>query len=242
MTLRPRLSATPLPAARGYARRAADRSGYVTPCGKLPSVTRIIGVTSEGRDRLEAWKKSARSAGVGETAARRGTWCHTQIERWIRGEPPQRSFPFGAYWRNVQPWLEAHLTEAVAIEAAVWHPSGFSGTFDFLGTFAWGESDHSALTIGDWKTSAKYKDPDGPMAYILDDYFAQLGAYRAAIRHTYDLNAERGVLVIARPHTHGPDVYELTPPELDAAESAFMKRLDAYYAMPDNAAAPFSVQ
>jgi hypothetical protein len=225
---RSRLSTAPL-SMRGFSARAADKSGYKSPAGVLPSVTRVLAATSEGKEALAAWLKRPGSAVTSEAARRRGTWTHSQIEAWIRGEEPQKSFAFGAYWRNVRPWLEQHFTEALCIEKAVWHPRGFAGTLDCLGYCTWGEHP-DALAIMDWKTSQRQRS--GP---LLADYFAQLGAYRLAASYTYGIHATRGVLVIARPHAAGPDVHELTPGALDAAEQAFLRRLDAYYAMPQDA-------
>jgi len=217
---------------RGYARRAADRTGYVTPAGKLPSVTTILGATSEGKARLQSWLARPGAEQMRDDAARRGTWTHEQIEHWIRGEPEPRGFSaalkagmYGDYWHNVRPWLEAHFTSAIGIEAPVWHPAGFSGTFDCLGHAAYGGSDHGAITLLDWKTAARERTGD-----LLTDYRCQLGAYRAAIVHTYGIRAERALLVIARPHSGGPDVHELCASELDRYEAEFFQRLKRYYA------------
>jgi hypothetical protein len=223
----PRLRDGALGAMRGYARRRDDRRGYTTPAGVLPSVTTVLGATSAGKARLEQWLKRPDAAQISETARRRGTWTHAQIEAWIRGDAPlTRHFAFGAYARNVIPWLEAHFTEALAIEEAVWHPSGFSGTFDALGYATYGSAP-SALTLFDWKTSAKPRD-----GALLEDYFCQLGAYTAGLEHTWGVRPERALLVIARPTPDGPDVWELPTADLAHYEAEFSRRLQRYYAPP----------
>jgi len=247
----PRLDPAGLGPMRGYARRAADRTGYLTPAGKLPSVTTVLGATSAGKARLQQWLSRPGAEAISDEAKRRGTYTHECIEHWIAGATPRRTFGsalkaglYGAYWTNVQPWLETHFTRAIGIEAPVWHPAGFSGTFDCLGTAAAGSAP-DALTLLDWKTAARSRGTthaiDGEAyhqrhllpnnADLLQDYFCQLGAYRAAITHTYGHTATRALLVIARPtpSTVGPDVYELPPALLDHYEAEFFLRLKRYY-------------
>ena len=167
---------------RGYAKRRSDKRGYTTPAGVLPSVTTILGATSKGKARLEAWLKQPNAEAVSADARRRGTWLHSQVEGWIEGAPPRRGFGgglqaglHGAYWRNMQPWLETHFVEALAIEKPIWHPKGLSGTFDCLGFAAFGSSP-AALTLMDWKTAQRERQGD-----LLEDYFCQLAAYRLGI-------------------------------------------------------------
>lgn len=246
-----RLDPSGLGPMRGYARRRRDRRGYDCPPGVLPSVTTILGATSAGKARLQQWLKRPGAEAISDDAKRRGTYTHECIEHWIAGATPQRTFGdalkaglYGDYWHNVQPWLESHFTSALAIEAPVWHPAGFSGTFDCLG-FAAAGSDPSASTLLDWKTAQRSRGTtyaiDGEAfhqahllptnADLLTDYFCQLGAYRAAIAHTYGHKATRALLVIARPTSPdiGPDVYELPAALLDHYEAEFFLRLKRYY-------------
>lgn len=214
---------------RGYARRRKDRKGYTTPAGTLPSVTTILGATSAGKEQLKQWLARPGAEFLSLDARSRGTWTHTRIEHWIQGAKPLgfgvaiADALYGEYFRNVEPWLEAHFHEAVAIEAPLWHPAGFSGTFDCLGYANYG-SDPNQLTLLDWKTAARPRHGD-----LLEDYRCQLGAYRAGIEHSYGSRALRALLVIARPHNEGPDVYELGSAELDHYEEEFFRRLRAFY-------------
>lgn len=217
---------------RGYARRRADKTGYVTPAGTLPSVTKILSATSTGKERLKAWLKRPGADAMRDAAARRGTRTHTRIERWITGESPAPSFAealqdglYGAYWENMAPWLDAHFVEAVAIEQPVWHPSGFSGTFDCLGYAAYGnDPDGKVLTLMDWKTAERERTGD-----LLEDYKCQLAAYRHAIDFCYGVKPQRALLVIARPHSFGPDVHEYDEADLNRYEAEWFRRLHDYY-------------
>jgi len=214
---------------KGYARRSPQRDGYVTPAGKLPSVTTILGATSEGKEQLRQWLARPGAESLSLDARTRGTWTHTRIEHWIQGAAPLgfgvpvADLLYGEYFRNMEPWLEAHFVEALAIERPTWHSAGFSGTFDCVGYAAYGDTP-SALTLLDWKTAARERSGD-----LLEDYRCQLGAYKAAIAFSYGVTVERALLVIARPHTHGPDVYELGCAELTHYEREFFHRLERYY-------------
>ncbi len=220
-------------AMNGYSRRAADKSGYTTPAGRLPGATTVLGATSQGKQRLEQWLKRPDSAAVSHAARERGTWTHTQIENWIQGVPTEKHFAYGGYWRNIRPWLETHLVSALAIEGSTWHPAGYAGTFDAVAHLAYAAPDspysaHQAaemVTLVDWKTSARPRTAD-----LLLDYFDQLGAYSASILHTYGVQVDRGVLVIARPSGSTPDVYELTPDALAIHRARFFQRLNDYHA------------
>ena len=219
-------------AQNGFSRRAADKSGYTTPAGRLPGATTILGATSQGKQRLEQWLKRPDSAAVSLAARERGTWTHTQIESWLQGLPTEKHFAYGGYWRNIRPWLERHLVSALAIEGSTWHPAGYAGTFDAVAHLAYASSDapYSAsdaadmTTLVDWKTSARPRTAD-----LLQDYFDQLGAYSASILHTYGVQVDRGVLVIARPSGSTPDVYELTPDALATHRARFFQRLNQYH-------------
>jgi len=195
----------------------------------MTSVTRILGATSEGKERLAHWLKRPDSAAISAAACERGTWTHAQIEAWIDGEPNTPHFAYGGYFRNIRPWLEAHVHTIIAKELPLWHPAGFAGTFDALGHISTPSTPPTALTLIDWKTSARRRTAD-----LVADYFAQLGAYRLALAHTYGVEVDGAALVIARPTGSTPDVWELDAPILRAASDAFLHRLDLYYALPSD--------
>jgi len=235
-----------LPPAKGYARRAADRTGYVTPAGKLPSVTTVIGETKseEAKAALANWKKRMKDApeALQKAASRRGSWTHLQAENWIeRGgndlpggangdlpAPSKGDLPgaaqrvcWGGYWRSLQGWLEGNFHSALAIEKPIWHPAGFSGTFDCLG---W-TYDSTDVALFDWKTR-------GGKAFVageerVRDYEVQLAAYCAGISWTYGIEVNRAHLVIAYPN--GPSQHFLLDAQtLQERELEFFARLEVY--------------
>ena len=231
----PRL--TELPNPRGVVTRLPDKSGYTSPVGRLDSVTTILGRTSVGKERLEKWLKRPDAAAIGDAAKARGTWTHEQIENWITAHadgtpaPDPKHFAFGAYWRNIKPFLEEHFVQLVAQEKAVYHPTRFAGSFDFLGYSSYtkqpdlsSEDASNLLTLIDWKTSKNKRDAD-----LVEDYFCQLGAYANGIQYVYGVAPERALLVIARPHGDFPDIWELTGDELRDYGRRFINRANNYY-------------
>ena len=228
-----------LPPAKGYARRAADRTGYVTPAGKLPSVTTVIGDTKsdEAKAALANWKKRMENApeALREAASKRGSWTHLQAERWIErggndlpGGTHGVDLPgvaqrvcWGGYWRSLQGWLEGNFHSALAIEKPIWHPAGFSGTFDCLG---W-TYDSTDVALFDWKTRGGKAFTPGEER--VRDYEVQLAAYCAGISWTYGIEVNRAHLVIAYPTT-SPQHFLLEKQTLQERELEFFARLEIY--------------
>jgi len=235
-----------LPPAKGYARRAADRTGYLTPAGKLPSVTTVIGETKsqQAKDALANWKERMKDApeALQKAAARRGSWTHLQAENWIlqgRGDlpggangdlpaPSNGDLPgvaqrvcWGGYWRSLQGWLEGNFHSALAIEKPIWHPAGFSGTFDCLG---W-TYDSTDVALFDWKTRGGKAFTPGEER--VKDYEVQLAAYCAGISWTYGIEVNRAHLVIAYPTT-SPQHFLLEKQTLQERELEFFARLEIY--------------
>jgi len=201
--------------------RRADRTGYETPIGTLPNVTTILGATSpaESKARLEAWKERPDAERISANACRRGTWCHEQIENYLSGKPVAKHLAFQGYLNTMLPWVVENVVEPLAMEKPIWHPSGFSGTFDLLAYCAhWNE-----VSIIDWKTSRRPRTPD-----LVDNYLDQLGAYSLGLQHTYEIRPFKGVLVIGRPVGTRPDVWEIDEYELARREDKFLERVAQY--------------
>ena len=145
------------PSADPHIERRKDRRGYETPCGRLPSVTTIIKETApqDSKDRLEAWLARPGARQESAAACRRGSWVHQQIENYLAGEEVQNHLAFGGYYRNIIGWIEKNVVEPIAMEKPIFHPAGFSGTFDCLAYC----SEWMDPTLIDWKTSKRKRSP-----------------------------------------------------------------------------------
>ena len=218
-------STAQLPEPKGYARRCEDKTGYITPVGKLPSVTTIVGETKSdaAKKALKAWLDRPGAEQRSLAARTRGTYLHTQAENWIQGSPTTNHLVFGGFWRSLEGWLQANFHSALGVEFPVWHPSGFSGTADCIG---W-TYDSTEVQLIDWKTrkGTAPLDPDSEM--MRGGYFIQLAAYRAGIRWTYGVEVDSALLVVAR--QIGPaHVFHLDQQLLDECEAEFFHRLQLY--------------
>ncbi|MFZ9656127.1 MAG: hypothetical protein ACO29V_10790 [Limnohabitans sp.] len=207
-----------------------DHSGYYTPGGFFPSVTTIIKETSSEDEKanLQRWRERMANRYEGDpdglekafqAPLSRGSWVHASVENWLQELPHQPNIAYHGYWRCLKAWLEQNIHSYYAIEKPIWHPLGFSGTFDFCG---W-TYDSTDLVLLDWKTSKRPRTPPLVHAYKL-----QCAAYRAGIRNTYGIEVNQASVVIARPFGTSPDVWPVTRRELDVLEDEFVYRLKDY--------------
>ena len=91
------------------------------------------------------------------------------------------------------PWIEANVVESVLMECPIYHPKGFSGTFDNLCFCAeWPE-----LTLLDYKTSKRSKVANPT---YLENYWDQLGAYSLGLQHTLRHQTQKGCAVYWQTH------------------------------------------
>ena len=111
------------------------------------------------------------------------------------------------------------MIEPIAMEKPIFHPAGFSGTFDCLAYCAeWMEP-----TLIDWKTSKSKRSAD-----LVDGYMDQIGAYSLGLQHTYDIQPTKAVLAIARPAGVEPDIWVIDHDEILYREDKFLQRVDAF--------------
>ena len=202
--------------------RKPDHSGYDTPLGLMPPVTTVLSATSppESKAALEAWKRRT-PVEYQKLGAMRGTWVHSACEHYHETGEWKSHLAHGGYLDSMKPWIEANIVESVLMEAPIYHPLGFSGTFDNLCFCAeWPE-----LTLLDYKTSKRSKIANPS---YLTNYFHQLGAYSLGLQHSYDIKPEKGVLCIGRP-TGSAEIVVIEEDDLRRYEQNFLRRLDLFH-------------
>jgi hypothetical protein len=202
--------------------RKPDHSGYETPLGLMPPVTTVLSATSspESKAALEAWKKRT-PVEYQKLGAMRGTWVHSACEHYHETGEWKTHLAHGGYLESMKPWVEENVVEPVLMEAPIYHPLGFSGTFDLL-TFC---SEWPELTLLDYKTSKRSKLANPT---YLHGYLAQLGAYSLGLQYTYDIRPDKGVLCIGRP-TGSAEIVTIEADELRQQEKNFLRRLDLFH-------------
>ena len=203
-------------------KRKPDHSGYDTPLGLMPPVTTVLSATSspESKAALEAWKKRT-PVEYQKLGAMRGTWVHGACEHFHTSGEWKTHLAHGGYLESMKPWIEENVVEPVLMEAPIYHPLGFSGTFDLL-TFC---SEWPELTLLDYKTSKRSKLANPS---YLTNYYHQLGAYSLGLQHTYDIKPEKGVLCIGRP-TGSAEIVVIEADDLRRYEQNFLRRLDLFH-------------
>lgn len=222
------------------------------------SVTRILSATSDntGLERWAAWVGEEAAATTRRVAATRGTLTHNNAEyllksaaklaratankrglvrfddnglahipapvtQWalkrIHPKLPSAGWSAAGFSRSLTSWIVENVEGIHACEFSIHHPAGFAGTCDGLIQYK------GKLTAADWKTTGNTKQIDSDHSYV-----AQVGAYALGLEHLTGIQAEAGVIVLAR-RTGQPQVVELSPSELQAAKNAFMARVERYY-------------
>jgi len=119
------------------------------------------------------------------------------------------------------PWVEANVVKPIAMERPIWHPAGFSGTFDLL---AYTKKHGDEPVLIDYKTSRRSRLANPS---LLADYMDQLSAYRAGILHTYGVQVNRACLVIGLENQL--ELKSMGKFVLDCHKNRFMERVEEFH-------------
>ena len=163
---------------------------YVTPEGKLPSITTVLSILS--RDSIRAWRKR-----VGETeankistkASRRGTSVHKMCEDYLNNELDLKGFLPNdrETFTTLQPVLDEHLNNIYAQEVPLWSSYlGVAGRVDCIAEW------DGKLSVIDFKTSRKLKKKE-----YISNYFQQCAAYAVMWEERTGIPINKIVVVIA---------------------------------------------
>ena len=145
------------------------------------------------------------------------------ITQWalkrVRPNVPRVGWSAAGYARGLSDWIAENVTEIFASEFSIHHPAGFAGTADALMCI----KGHSGIQVCDFKTSVNRKNLDPAHSYV-----HQIGAYSLGLRHLTGLQAEGGVIILAR-RCGAPQTHSLDKADLKAAETAYMDRVERYF-------------
>lgn len=193
---------------------------YETPVGLLPSVTTILHATmpQAEQQRLLKWRQQLtteqeETTNILNKAASRGTKIHELIAAQLSGQPQDCPEELLEFWNPVRK-IVAALTNPVAIECAVYHPTlRYAGTLDLIANW------QDRLTIFDWKTSYRVKRLEW-----MSDAALQVAAYKAAFEQLFEIEVEQAAVVVISPN-------RVQLFEIDIAQywDTWLQRLEAYY-------------
>ena len=180
----------PLPRVEGIERNdSGPFRVYHTPGGTFPSITTVLScMPKSGLDEWKAAVGEEEAKNQAERAARRGTFVHNVIERYLDNEDitEDLAMPYQrALFRNIAPVLDRisniRLQEAFLYSRFL----RIAGAVDCIADF-----DGELSTI-DFKTSNKKKEVE----HILG-YFLQEAAYSVMFDELYGLSIDKLVTII----------------------------------------------
>ena len=177
---------------------------YSTPDGKFPSITTILGKTSN-QVWLQAWKDKVgeeEAARVSKEATDRGTLVHEYAEKHfnkedIYGDLAQESKDVIQMTKDLIRSVEKDVTKIWGQELVLWSKDlKFAGRTDMVGEWK------GIPAIIDFKTSRKKK-------YIkqIKDYFIQCAGYAYAHNELYNTNIKKIIIAITV-EDNEPQIFE----------------------------------
>lgn len=201
---------------------------HETPIGALPGVTTILSAT-EDKSGLRAWRKRVgdeEADRITQEGVARGNAVHGALEAFLSGnehEPPDEAYE--PFFESLQPVLEK-IEDVHLIEGAVWSPRGYAGSVDALVQI------EGELTLIDWKTSRKPKNPR-----YATRYYHQCAAYAGAINNVYrdrGIRIQRALVAIAL-EDRPAQVFAIDPSDMMRHWQAWLDRLNQYQAIQEEA-------
>ena len=164
---------------------------YVTNSGNLPSVTTILG-TSSNKDGIKNWIQK-----VGEEEANRikieastiGTYMHEYLEGYITGNGYENQTDYGQKAKrmaeNIKEQGLCNVDEVWGCEVGLFYPHLYAGTTDVVGVHRGDDA------IIDFKQANKPKQREW-----IQDYLMQLSAYALAHDVMYGTRIKKGVVMM----------------------------------------------
>ena len=163
---------------------------YVTPQGKLPSITTVLSILS--RDAIKKWRErvgEAEANKISTKASRRGTSVHAMCEHYINNDLDAKKYLPNdrETFNSLKPVLDEHLDNIYAQEVPLWSSYlGVAGRVDCIAEW------DGKLSVIDFKTSRKLKKKE-----YISNYFQQCAAYAVMWEERTGIPINKIVVVIA---------------------------------------------
>ena len=163
---------------------------YVTPTGKLPSITTVLSILS--RDGIKAWRAKvgeAEANKISTKASRRGTSVHAMCEDYINNDLDAKKYLPNdrETFNSLKPVLDEHLDNVYAQEVPLWSEYlGVAGRVDCIAEW------DNKIAVIDFKTSRKLKKKE-----YISNYFQQCAAYAVMWEERTGIPINKIVVVIA---------------------------------------------
>jgi genome maintenance exonuclease 1 len=172
----------------------------VTPNGKYPSVTTVLGkmLDKSGLDDWRARVGEEQANFTSRLASTRGTNIHNMCESYVRCDDVDVSMPFNAVLFNqVKKVLDEHVDDIVGCELTlVSDELKIAGSCDLIALW------DGKMAIIDYKTSARKK-----MKQWIESYFLQTALYSYMLWEMTGMMATQLVVIIAVDEEPVPQVF-----------------------------------
>lgn len=166
---------------------------YVTPDGKYPSITTILG--SFNKQKLYEWRQrvgAVEANRISSTAASKGTKVHSLCEKYLLNEDvDKKSTTIDAYhiFKSMLPLLNK-INNIHYLECALYsNILKVAGRVDCIGEY------DGVLSIIDFKTSSRIKTED-----YIEDYFLQTTAYAMCYYELTGIKVKQIVIIMGVEH------------------------------------------
>ena len=173
---------------------------YLTPEGKFPSITTVLGVLS--RKGIMEWRRrvGAKEANrISTQAARRGTNVHSMCEDYLNNELDEKKFlPHErAMFNGIKKELDKNIGLVYSQESPLYSSYlGVAGRVDCV-------AEHDGrLSIIDFKTAGKLKKKE-----YIHGYFQQAAAYAIMWEERTGIPVDKLVIIIGVENEDEPQVF-----------------------------------
>lgn len=179
---------------------------YYTPDGSFPSITTILGKTSNNQIWLQKWREKVghdEANRISREATDRGELVHSFLERFwnnedIVEEVKQQPLNIRQPTLSLIEGTSKNVTSVWAQEIPVWSKTlKYSGRVDMIGLW------NNVPAIIDFKTSKKKK-----LGKDIKDYFIQASAYAFAHNELYSTDIKKIVIIMSVDGEYSPLIFE----------------------------------
>lgn len=177
---------------------------YVTPNGKYPSVTTVLG--KKPKPAIENWKNMlgpVKAKKETDRCADRGTAVHTMCEHYLNNVA-QETLTKGQTRDNIRLFnqiklgLNKRVNNIYVQEIALWSDTlKLAGRTDVIAEY------DGVLSVVDFKTSNNLKEE-----HMVEDYFLQSTAYAIMFNEMFGIHIEDIVIVITTEKGLMPQIYK----------------------------------
>lgn len=175
---------------------------YITPAGVFPSVTTVLGQTSD-KQWLEEWRSSMGADAADAEMARaatRGSAVHDMAEKYLKNVTD----PLDGHIRsNIVEFMSIRtklnrINNILMQEAPLWSSvMRIAGRVDCIAEY------DGVLSIIDFKTSTTLKQ-----ASMIHDYFLQTTAYAIMFQERYDIQVDQYVIIMSSERSPVPQIFK----------------------------------